>query len=978
MTVNEADVPGHGLLHELETRFPGRVGRVDPTRWSRIFVVGDVHGCLRELEELLDEIAFGDDDLLLCVGDIVDKGPESAAALRTVLEAPNIRSVQGNGEAKLVRGEIEIEGLDPTLVQRVAGWPLVLAAGSDLVLHGGLDPRRPVAEHTPVQLRNMRSLEHGSDYRSPYWFEAYRGSHRIFFGHSATREPLRAERAVGLDTGCVYGGRLTAYDVGEDRFVSVEAHRVYRARDPGDYLDAGSGNDDAETDREDEALEVPEPPASASRDASSPLSPAPSEEPDLSRPELYLNREFSELEFQRRVLHEARDERNPLLERLKFLAIFTKNMDEFFMKRVGGLKQQISAGVAERTPDGLTPREQWDEVLERARGLYARHVEVYHRELRPRLAAEGVRIVDRGDLDEAERIELQAYFENFVLPTLTPLTFDPAHPFPFISNLSLSLAVLTREPGSDEGETFSRVKIPKNRPRLVPLGQPGEEGWTFVPLEQCVAAYLDHLFPDVEIVHHSTFKVTRNAQVRRNQEVAEDLIEMIEEVLRERRFATVVSLQLSREMPDRVRRILRTQLDLEARETFELPPPLDFRDFMPVAELELPGLSAEPWNPRPHPRLAEPIPTAESGPDVFEEIRRRDLLVHHPYHSFGKTVHRFLREAARDPHVLAIKASIYRTATESRVVQTLIEAAQNGKQVAVMLELKARFDEENNLRWAERLEEEGIHVAYGTIGYKTHTKITLVVREETAGVRLYSHVGTGNYHSETAKTYEDLGLLTADWDVGQDVVRLFNYFTGHTHHKRYRKMLVAPVNMRRAFTGRIRREAELARGGRTGRIIAKMNGLEDPALVRELYRASMAGVEIDLIVRGICRLRPGVEGVSERIRVHSVVGRFLEHSRIYYFGNDGDPRYYLGSADWMTRNLDHRIETVVPVEDEAARVELDFVLETLLRDNRRRWVLGPEGSYEQCRPAPGEETVDTHRVLRERAREAAAGAGPSP
>jgi len=933
------------LLSRLEERFPDRILRIEPARWRRIYVVGDIHGCVHELEELLDRVALGEDDLLLCVGDVVDKGPDSVAALRKVVEAPNILSVQGNGEAKLLRGEITIDGLGSALLEEVRAWPLVIGWTRHLVLHGGIDPTRSPEDHTPEDLRTLRSLAHGSDYRPPFWFQRYEGSERIFFGHTALRSPLRAPSAIGLDTGCVYGGRLTAYDVGRDRFLSVPARRTYRPRDPEEYADRNGARPAAK------------------------IEAAP--EPDLDQPGFYLNRELSELEFQRRVLEEARDERNPLLERIRFLAIFTKNMDEFFMKRIGGLKQQISAGLTEPAHDGRSPREQWREALERARALFRDQHEIFHGTLRPALADEGIRVVRYEELSDEQRREARAYFEEFVLPTLTPLTFDPAHPFPFISNLSLSLAVLTRGCDVEESEagTFSRVKIPKNRPRLIPVEKSDGEA-TYLPLEECVAAHLSHLFPDVDLIHHSTFKVTRNAQVRRNQEVAEDLIEMIEEVLRERRFATVVSLQADEAMAPQARRVVQERLGVTDEETFELPPPLDFRDFMALTELERPDLDAEPWHPQPHPRLAAPPGPEAERPGIFSEIRRRDILTHHPYHSFEETVHRFVQEAARDPQVLAIKSSIYRTATESKFIQTLIEAAQNGKQVAVMVELKARFDEENNLRWAERLEEEGIHVAYGTIGYKTHTKVTLVVREEREGVRLYSHVGTGNYHSETAKTYEDLGLFTADRDVGHDLVRLFNYFTGHTPHKEYRKMLVAPGNMRRKFTELIRREAELARSGRKGRLVAKMNALEDPAIVRELYRASVAGVEIDLIVRGACRLRPGLAGVSETVRVHSVVGHFLEHSRIFHFGNDGDPLYFVGSADWMTRNLDQRVETVVPVEDEGARDELRFVLDLLLRDNRRRWILRPDGSYERCRAQKGEAEVDTHRVLMERAREA--------
>ncbi|MFC5367358.1 polyphosphate kinase 1 [Salinirubrum litoreum] len=739
---------------------------------------------------------------------------------------------------------------------------------------------------------------------------------------------------------------------------------------------------------------------------------------DLAAHDFYLNRELGELQFQKRVLFEAEDDRNPLLERAKFLAIFTQNMDEFFMKRVGGLKQQIDAGVTELTADGRTPEQQHTEILREARSMVERQAECYHDAVRPLLAEAGVEIVDHDDVADVERAALRDYFEANVLPTLTPLTFDPAHPFPFISNLSLSLAVLTRDDAEDDDLKFSRVKIPKNRPRLVPVeavvGKHGDDTTApasatdrregadaadsnttrFVLLEQVIEANLDLLFPNVQVVGTSTFRVTRNAEVRRNEEVAEGLIEMIEDVLRQRRFATVVRLEVADDMPPEVRELLIEQLDVDESEVYDLPEPLDFRDFMDLTDLDRPDLKLDSWTPRMHPRFAG-LELDEGGgaDDLFAEIRSDDILVHHPYHSFTNTVQTFLDAAASDPDVLAIKAAIYRTASDSQVIESLIEAAKNGKQVAVMVELKARFDEENNLRWVKRLEEEGIHVAYGTIGLKTHSKTALVVREEDDGVQLYSHVATGNYHSETAKTYVDLGMLTADHDVGQDLVRLFNFFTGHSLHEDYRKLLVAPENMRDQFTRLIRREAEHARQGKPARIVAKMNSLEDPEIVEELYRASMAGVEMDLIVRGICRLRPGIEGISDTIRIHSVVGRFLEHSRIFYFENadgesaaesevasdpasDGttgttgarDGEYYVGSADWMTRNLDRRIEAVAPVEDPALQAELQTILDIMLSDNRKRWTMASDGSYRQVRPEEDEPVRNTHERLMARAR----------
>jgi polyphosphate kinase len=698
-------------------------------------------------------------------------------------------------------------------------------------------------------------------------------------------------------------------------------------------------------------------------------------EPDLSKPEYYLNRELSELEFQSRVLHEAEDDRNPPLERVRFLAFFTKNTDEFFMKRVGGLKQQIEAGVTDRTVDGRTPEEQWREVLEKVRPMFQRQTEVWETELRPALADAGVHIFDYDELTEDKQADLRAYFRESILPTLTPLSFDPAHPFPFISNLSLSLGILTRR-GDDAEPTFTRVKIPPNQPRLVEVRREGDES-AYVLIEDVIEANLDILLPNVEIIDVSKFRLTRNAEVRRDEEVAEDLIDAIEDLIEQRRFAKVVRLEVAEDMPDRSLDLLVEQLDIERREVYYRPGPIDYEEFFALADLDRPDLKPPAWSPQPHPRL-EPTQTgadiSEDDSDIFTEIERGDILVHHPYHSFETTVQRFLDEAATDPKVLAVKAAIYRTASDSKVIQSLIDAADNGKQVAVMVELKARFDEQNNLEWVRRLEEEGIHVAYGTVGLKTHTKTALVVRQEADGVTLYSHVGTGNYHSETAKGYVDLGILTADRDIGQDLVKVFNFFTGPSLDEEFRKLLIAPETMRERFTDLIRREARHAEAGRGGRLVAKVNGLEDPEIVAELYRASMAGVEIDLFVRDICRLRPGVDGLSENITVHSIVGRFLEHSRIFYFENDGNPEWYIGSADWMTRNLDHRVEAVAPVENPTIRRQLRFVLGVMFTDNRRRWVMGPDGSYEQGQPDGDEPIRDTQSILMEQTRHATDGA----
>jgi polyphosphate kinase len=693
----------------------------------------------------------------------------------------------------------------------------------------------------------------------------------------------------------------------------------------------------------------------------------------LTDPSLYLNRELSELAFHRRVLNEAADDRTPLLDRVRFLSIVTRNLDEFCMKRIGGLKQQLAAGVVERTVDGQTPGEQWATALDEAGDLLDEANDIYHDAVEPALAEAGIHVAEYDDLTSDERAALRTYFEDAVLPTLTPLTVDPTRSFPFISNLSLSLAVLTE--GEDGAEKFSRVKVPGNRPRLVRVDDPGaiQRGGPappsgdlrVVPLAEVVGANLDLLFPNVDIVDWAPFRVTRNAEVRRNEDVAEGLIESIEGVIRARRFATVVRLEVGAGMPDRARELLVENLALDEREVFERDPPLDFRDFAPLVDLDRPALKRADWSPRPHPRLADP------EADVFEEVADRDLLVHHPYQSFDDTVQRFLDAAATDPDVLAIKAAIYRTGEDSRVIESLIEAARNGKQVAVMVELKARFDEATNLRWVRRLEEEGVHVATGSFGLKAHSKVALVVRDEGDSVERYAHVGTGNYHAGTARLYVDLGLMTADRQIGDDLVRVFNSFTGHGTTTEYEKLLVAPHALRQRFVELIDREIDHARAGRDARLVAKMNALEDPRMVRKLYEASQAGVDVELFVRGICRLRPGVEGVSENVTVTSVVGRFLEHSRIYYFENDGDPDYFIGSADWMTRNLDRRVEVVAPIEDPDHRAELDWVLDAYRADNRNAWALGPDGTYEQRHPGPDGEERSVHEQLMARARAAA-------
>lgn len=908
--------------------------RLDLENYDDVYVIGDVHGCLETLETLLSRLELGPNDLGIFVGDLVRKGPASDAVLERVRTTSQLLSVRGNNEQKVLDGDVTLESLDERAHEYLESLPTAISWDGGLVVHGGVEPGRSLSAHSNEEVLTMRAPG-GDGYDGPFWFETYEGPPRVFFGHTVLEDPLESEWAIGLDTGCVYGGSLTAYDVRRDRFISVSTSG-HKERSDEKIVTPPNGVESVSDTDEGDASAI-----------------------DLDDSAYYLNRELSELAFQRRVLHEVLDDEQPLLERTKFLAILTTNMDEFFRKRIGGLKQQIAAGIAEQTPDGRTPTEQWEAALEEAQLLFERQSRCYREEIHPALAANDIRIVDYDTLSAAEQTRLCEHFESSILPTLTPLTFDPAHPFPFISNQSLSLAVLTRE-RADAEVTFSRVKIPRNQRRFVQIG----DETRYVPLEDVVRSNLELLFPDVEIVDTALFRVTRNAEVRRDEDVAEDLIEMIEEVIEERRFATVVRLEIERDAPDAIRDVLTRELELDDREVFELDAPLEYRDLLELTALERPELQVADWTPQPHPRLGGAEET-----NIFDSVREQDVLVHHPYHAFEGTVQRFLETAANDPDVLAIKAAIYRTASDSQIIESLIEAAQNGKQVAVMVELKARFDEQNNLEWANRLEEEGIHVAYGTVGYKTHTKTSLVVRREDDAVRLYSHIGTGNYHSETAKHYEDLGLLTANRDIGQDLVRLFNYFTGHSMHREYRKLLIAPGNMRERFTDLIRAEAERARAGEDARIVAKMNRLEDPDIVRELYRASMAGVEIDLIVRDICRLRPGLEGISETITVHSVVGRFLEHSRMFYFRDGGDGRYYIGSADWMTRNLDSRVEAVTPINEDRLQTRLQEILETLLQDTTNRWTMNADGSYDRCQPSTDDSRINAHETFMQSARE---------
>ncbi len=686
---------------------------------------------------------------------------------------------------------------------------------------------------------------------------------------------------------------------------------------------------------------------------------------DLNDPQYYINRELSWLEFNSRVLHEACDPRTLLLERLKFLAIFSANLDEFFMVRIAALKQQVEAKVAQLTPDGRTPQKQLDDVRSTLTPLFTKQHQQFEEVLQPLLASHGIHILDYINLNQKQRTYLDNYFEEQIFPVLTPLAVDPSHPFPFISNLSLNLAVVVKNPDTEE-EFFARVKVPSVLPRFLPI--PPELGisetgqtahWTGVPLEQAIAHNLEFLFPGMNIQEYHPFRITRDADLALEEDEADDLLLAIEQELRKRRMGgTPVRLEIKSHTPDPIRSRLLQDLDLTENDVYEVDGLLGLRDLMYFMALPLPELKEPPRQsvvPSRLQRLREPSLNSdalelEEGQDFFAVIREKDLLVHHPYQSFSSTVVRFITHAAHDPNVLAIKMTLYRTSGDSPIVKALIAAAENGKQVSVLVELKARFDEENNIYWARSLERVGVHVVYGLVGLKTHCKTVMVVRREKDRMRRYVHIGTGNYNPKTARLYTDLGLFSCREELGADITDLFNFLTGYSRQKSYREVLVAPVNMRDRFLALIHREIENVQNGFSGRIVAKMNSLVDPQIIATLYEASRAGVQMDLIIRGICCLRPGLKDISENIRVISIIGRFLEHSRIYYFHNNGQEEIYIGSADWMSRNLDRRVEVITPIKDPDIAKDLQEILGIMLADNRQAWELQPDGNYIQRRP----------------------------
>jgi polyphosphate kinase len=684
---------------------------------------------------------------------------------------------------------------------------------------------------------------------------------------------------------------------------------------------------------------------------------------DLKDPALYFNRELSWIEFNRRVLEEGEDARHPLLERVKFLAIFSSNLDEFFMIRVSGLKDQLSAGVTNTPPDGLTPAEQLAAVRAAVLPLMQQQGRCFHDEVMPALAAAGIHLLRHDQLCLEERDFLRGYFHAEILPVLTPLAFDPGRPFPHISNLSLNLALTVRDPRG--GTHFARIKVPTTLPRLVPLDReckPRAEGSRFVWLEDVIAANLGLLFPGYEILQAYTFRVIRDADIEIQEDEASDLLETIEQGLRQRRFGPVVRLAVDVDMPQHMVDLLMENLEVGPEDVYPVPPPLGMADLMALVALNRPDLKDTPFVPAVPPLLRD----LNSAKDIFAAIRQNPegILLHHPYDSFAPVLD-FIEAAAIDPDVLAIKQTLYRVGRNAPVVRSLMEAQRNGKQVAVLVELKARFDEESNIGWARALEAEGVHVVYGLVGLKTHSKITLVVRREPGGLRRYLHLATGNYNAVTAGIYTDMGLFTCDPEMAEDATELFNTLTGYSTQRNYRSLLVAPGTMRERVEALIDREIEHARSGRGGRMIFKMNSLVDDRLIRALYRASQAGAQIDLIVRGICCLRPGIPGVSENIRVISILGRFLEHSRIYYFENAGEPEAYLGSADLMPRNLDRRVEILFPVRDAEIRDYLrDAVLEVeLYRNNAQAHLLQPDGSYTRRHPAPEEKAIESQAWL---------------
>lgn len=688
---------------------------------------------------------------------------------------------------------------------------------------------------------------------------------------------------------------------------------------------------------------------------------------DLRDPALYINRELSWLEFNYRVLEEALDADVPLLERVKFLAIFANNLDEFFMIRVSGLREQVAAGVVETPADGLTPAQQLVAIRKRLLPMLDLQYRCYHDDILARLREHNVYLVSHDELESEHKEALQLYFDSEIFPVLTPLAVDPGRPFPHISNLSLNLAVLLQD--ENQQRRFARLKVPQTLPRIIPvheianryLGKKLSKRKQFVFLEEIIAANLEALFPGMQILEAHPFRVTRNADMEIEEDEASDLLETIEAGVRQRRFGRVVRFEVQHDMPQFLLELLKGYMNAERSDIYQMPAPLGMSQLFDLASINMPQLKDTSYVP------ASP-PVFSQHEDLFDTIREQDVMLYHPYDSFMPVVN-FFRAAAHDPAVLAIKTTLYRVGSNSPIVNALLEARENDKQVAVLVELKARFDEENNIVWARKLEAQGVHVVYGLLGLKTHCKVALVIRREEDGLRRYVHLSTGNYNATTARIYSDIGLLTSRADLGMDASELFNRLTGYAPDAHYRKLMIAPENLRERFDQLIRREIEHAQAGREARLIFKMNALVDPKLIRRLYQASMAGVQIELLIRGICCLRPGIEGISDNIRVTSVVGRFLEHPRVYYFANGGQSEIYMGSADLMPRNLDRRVETIFPVEDEGIKQRvLDEVLAISMLDNVKARELQADGTHVRLHPQEGEAAIDSQMWFMEHAR----------
>jgi polyphosphate kinase len=680
--------------------------------------------------------------------------------------------------------------------------------------------------------------------------------------------------------------------------------------------------------------------------------------PPLESPSLYINRELSLLEFQRRVLEEAQDEQNPLLERVKFLSIFGANMDEFFMVRVSGIRKQVEARITQPSADGMTPREELAGIRKLSIELYDQAQQCLHRKLLRKLDKEGIHVLDYARLTDSQKQRADAYFQDVVHPVLTPLAVDPGHPFPHISNLSLNLAIVIR--GQKGKEKFARLKVPDTLPRLVPLkrssGGIRKDGTVprhhyFVWLEQVVVANLSLLFPGMEVMAAHPFRVIRDADIEIQELEADDLLESMQQNIRRRKFGSVVQVAVYESMPEDIRDLLTENLEIKPTDFFVMQSPLGLSGLSQLYDgVERHSLKYPPYNPA----IPKIFAQATMAGDIFGAIQKNNILLHHPYDSFDPVLD-FLRAAARDPNVLAIKQTLYRVGQNSPVVKVLLEASERGKQVAVLVELKARFDEESNIGWARMLEQVGVHVVYGLVGLKTHCKIGMVVRKEGEGIRRYVHLATGNYNTVSSRIYEDLSIFTCDEAIGTDATDLFNYLTGYSTKQNYKKLLVAPVNLRSRLEALIQRETQHAINGHKAHLIFKINSLVDTDMIQLLYKASQAGVKIDLFVRGICCLRTGIAGVSENIRVVSIVGRFLEHSRVYYFKNNGFEEVYLGSADLMPRNLNRRVEVVFPVENqEHIRYLRDQLLEAYMRDNVRAREMQPDGRYKRLKPAESE------------------------